>query len=650
MKHNVVDGKRLKRMILNNHVPLNCCGIIVLGLPYTGKTTILNTLFKSCIGKTDRLMERTKLQDEVLKIYDVCAYGAYPFEDFKWSHTTKRFMPVFFILSDLVRTCALRQLNYKELEWTDLQAHSIFENSSLDCHFNYLFEECKQMLTRKDIDKSAFQVGLSLVNCFDIGVSKAAYDFLPLFAFCFRKLIRFVFFSQNRDGANFDKIPDLSQDKYKGLPETFQIMQHFKRLNYLLQFSSGVFDTKILTDPFRTVMVATEDSYSSYRSALGSVQTSVIKKAQELNIEKTIDDKWVFVNKTEKSIKFLRKRVESKITKNNRLHITIPLKWIFLRSLIAHLNSKDVLFPFKEICNLAEKLEMNEDDVEKFLITFTDFASLLYCPVYESLSKYIITDIDKFMTLIHTLYHPESEQDENGFITKYGVIEQRTAKKIFGHISKEIMDILVSLGLAAKLSRGQLEIDDKPYMNEAHFMPNVRKGALDENKIPGSLRIRFSTSNKNENEATLSKSILSRHPPSKVKLIASEDVNCTKLKIMLESDTSFELHIIYHGGTFELRLVNIPPSPSIVSICTPIVEGFCYGMIHESNFKRGIDFSLGFKCLGPNSNYHVQDIMECKLCQDTLNDSQKNIVKLWTETLNMVSLCVKIGYYRTSLF
>ncbi len=636
-------------MILVNQVPITCCAIGVNGLPYSGKSETLSETFRVCMPDAAYAhMCREKQKDRCLNVYDICAFSAYPFDKFKWSHITKRFSTVFFILSELARMYTLRKLDFSQLviENLDLTCSISFKDKLLDEHFKLLHQECinvYRQIQQGEIDESLLMEGLYAFTCFDTGVSKAVYDIMPLFAFCFKKMNRFTFCSLNKA---LNECEDLSQSKYKDTAEQNQIMKHFPRLDYLLRFASGGCDIKHMGDGFKTVVIATTKNELVDQVRLTQFKSQVSEAAKQMNVEDTIETDWVTINtNNRKSIVYLQEQVEKKIGKNKRVHISVPLKWIFLRSLLANLTfdgNEHILLSFQKISNWASKLEMNTTEIERFLTTFTEIGSLLYCPVYDSLSKFVIVDIEAFVLLLDTLYHPHPNHDTNGWISKYGIVTVDAAKSIFGDISINVMDILVSLELAVNLSPDQVIINGEYCSQKSHFMPNIRAGDRDTTVKKGSLMLRFLTPTKSENEATLSKSILSRHPSSKIKLIATENVNCTKLRINLDEQTSFEIHILYHAKEFELRLVNIPrespPSTnSIISTCTAIIEGFCRGMLHEANFKRGVDFSIEFKCLEKQGVYHQSaDIMECESFQSMLNADEKNDIQWWIAALKKV--------------
>ena len=644
----VVDQKRVKKMILYNHVPINYCCTMIGGLPYTWKTMVLDKLFEGCIQGHVKIDE-----SKSLKVHNVCAFGAYPFKEFTWSHTSKIYSAVYLILSDLIQTYALRNIPFNEIIMTESSAQQMsskFGDDLLDNHFEFLYKKCHQHLEMIKPNKSSlahYQSGLSLANGLDIGVSKAVYDILPLFALCFKKLICLVFFSLSRDIESMDKLPDLSSRKYENLPEQHQVMKNYPRLSYILRFALYGYHTKTQQDSSHSVLVAIQNGEGDYEKGFKALQDKFMEEVRRIGVEESVLE-WICVNPNDKSsIKLLQKKIETIISHKNHLHITVPLKWFFLQSLIAKITDKSqtptrvVLLPFKRICSLAKKLDMNEEDVRLFLTTFTDFASLLYCPLYRPLSDYVITDIEAFVKLLDTLYHPQPEQDDNDLIKKYGIVLQTSAKKILCDIWQIVMSILVSLGLAAKLAEDQFEIQDLPESvtnQTSYFMPNVRVGNRDEDVLSSSMFFYMEEEEKNGNRAALSQSIISRHPPSKIKLIPSEAVNCTKLKVVIDSSVNFEIHIVYHGKMFEFRLVGLPEgappdSSPIISACTTIVEGCSKGLAHESNFKKGIDFTIKFMCLANKDLIKYPCICSCPTCQ---NGKHPYEVLWWKKALENV--------------
>lgn len=653
-----VNKTRVKKMILHNDVPINCCAIAVLGLPCSGKSSTLEALLRNTIVQGGKHI--IKAEDTSFKLYDICAFGSYPYkpDSFRWSHTTKRLAPVHFFLSDLTQKSVLRDFTYDFCDSSN--GDPVFDEQQLDEHLNFLFAECKNVhasIKKGDINAMIpRREGLSLINCFDVGLSKANFDLLPLFAYCFKKMVRFSFLSLDSD-KNLDCVPTLdAHEKYNGLPEKHQIMRSFPKINYLLRLATGGYDVESQREAFKTVMVATHTNKSDHHAVLKNVKSKVTSQPIA---KKVIDSEWVEANPSDpQSMKQLQWCIEKKITKNNHLHMTIPLKWVFLRSLISCLtlpsDNSNILMPFKFFLDFGNKLEMNEEEVERFLLMFTDFASLLYCPLYKPLQEYVITDIEGFMKLLDILYHPKPEHDADEYMRKYGIITYQAATKILNGITEPFMQILMSLGFAAQLSCDQVEIGKTTRLEcGSYFMPNIRQGSFHTDPpSTGSLLVYFdSSTNKSENEASLSKYILARYPHSKVKLIASEEVNYTRLRVELEQNMSFELHIIYHGKLFELLLTNLQmydrDRQKFKTTLTTIVEGCCKCMI-KSNFGKGVDFSLKFKCIQGNSNYHnavcrIDNQVDCQHCESELESAEKTNRDLWLAAVQKVcSLIIQI--------
>ena len=87
-------------------------------------------------------------------------------------------------------------------------------------------------------------------------------------------------------------------------------------------------------------------------------------------------------------VKDIGRKIQSLIKNRYYSKVNIPLSWIMLRSLVTALesgDSKEIIMRKEFIVEQAEYFKMDQEEVEKFLNTFTDFGSILYMPQFESL-------------------------------------------------------------------------------------------------------------------------------------------------------------------------------------------------------------------------------------------------------------------------
>ena len=188
-------------MIAQNSIPIQSTAVVITGLPYCGKSTILSKLFHQSQTPGTNLQQFYKtVNDKCLSLYTVCIFGGYPFRQFYWTPSSERYSAAYVVFSDLVRTNFLRGIDPKELKFQPLPTLAppiLFNDELHDGHLNFLFSECAKIHSRianKELDIGFFQTVLTIANGLDIGFNKCLYDFLSVVASSMTKLVRYVFF------------------------------------------------------------------------------------------------------------------------------------------------------------------------------------------------------------------------------------------------------------------------------------------------------------------------------------------------------------------------------------------------------------------------------------------------------------------------
>uniref|UniRef100_A0A1X7SN47 Uncharacterized protein n=1 Tax=Amphimedon queenslandica TaxID=400682 RepID=A0A1X7SN47_AMPQE len=227
------------RLILNEKVPVTTSLVAVMGLPSSGKTTILESVFKRKIKlkpeakfKIDYYLKR-KRDEKCLSIYDLCALGSTQ-HSFAWSFATNRYGAIFSILCGLIR----RNPCVADIEF-DITSQS--PKSVMDKHIRWLQSKTKELLEGiKDEPGKVTLIhdGVSFINVIDVGVNKALYPFLAMMLLHCHRHIRLAFFSMNRDGPNLDEYAELPSDRYGKRNDDVLVMKKRSRLTYLLHFAT----------------------------------------------------------------------------------------------------------------------------------------------------------------------------------------------------------------------------------------------------------------------------------------------------------------------------------------------------------------------------------------------------------------------------
>ena len=640
-------------MILNSFVPMNSLVVAFTGLPACGKTKAMTKMVRKFMSPAilDK-MASMESKDRSLSTYNLCVLGGYPFKKFHWTPTSKRYSITYFTLSDLIRSAILRNVNPLEFKFdleTPLSPDCCFESVLHNEHINWLLNQLNDLydliINKRQLSIGLFQTGVTLVNGLDVGVNKGLYDFLPVIAAFCRKLVRIVFFSLDRDVKSFSHCPDLSDDKYKENHDC-HVMKFRSRLSYLLHHAAAGYIPNSKRD-HRTIMVGVTESLDDDTAGqlLREARQLIENEAKGLKIEQTFHNEWLHINlSNDKSISRARDALEQVIVHNPKFRCVVQLRWIFLRSLIASGGQENppVIMAKKVIVELAEKLEMNEKDVNDFLETFTDFASLLYAPTFEPLREYVIVDLKRFTDLLDKIYYPS---DPNSLIARYGIITKTVLNRLMApDLAKQVLAIMTSIGMVARVPPTQLLLNGHLQNDEFYFLPTARTSDISNGAQPGSAYIVIESDHVPvSSQAVIADSILKKMP--ELILVAYTPINTTRVRIEHDrSQPAIEIDIIYQGRITELRICNTDDTvlthQSAIDKCSKLLTVCCKAF--TTQYFRGLRFNFGLKCCRGENRYHYlypnKEPEFCDDCKVLINIKRD----FWSKAANKVIFKIKI--------
>uniref|UniRef100_A0A1X7UVR8 Death domain-containing protein n=1 Tax=Amphimedon queenslandica TaxID=400682 RepID=A0A1X7UVR8_AMPQE len=487
-----ISMEEFKRIILNQKVPVALCLVAVMGLPDCNKTSILESILRENIKlketatrNFEEYMTRKKNPDG-LSIYELCVLGGKPYDQYSWSFATERYGAIFSILCGLVRHVALAKSDIKSVEF--LSDGHVSQNKLVDDHFKWLMGKAAKQL--KDISKdekkeALFLNGLTLANIMDVGVNKALYDFLPIMlSFC-RSHLRLVFFSLERDGPKLNEVPDLSADHYSRRSDNRLALTLRSRLNCILHFATLGHNPKQKEDDSkRTFVVASSNSQSVVAGSSSQLHKAATDKIQEeaekLNIKKFVSNVALVSINDADSLKSAKKEITEFIMKDQIFQKTLPLKWIFLRSLVISAQQKEgdmktmILRKIDIYDAAAKEIGMDEEEFENFLVTFTDFGSILYMPQFRALRDIVVVDIWEFVRFLNELIYPKEGKKWYKDLTTYGIIKISDASEILKKYVDIFMKIIITFGMAAFINREKAYLNGRFLTEVCYYLPSAR--------------------------------------------------------------------------------------------------------------------------------------------------------------------------------
>ena len=644
-------------IVLNEKIPVTTSLVAVMGLPSSGKTTVLEFVLRQKI----KLKPEAKLgighylnrkrDERCLSIYDLCALGNTQ-HSFAWSFATNRYGAIFSILCNLIR----RNPCVADIEF---EVKNQTPPNVIEHHVQWLMKKTQNLLHKiKDEPGklTLIQDGLSFINVMDVGVNKALYDFLSIMLLSCHRHIRLAFFSLNRDAPNLDKKPDLPSDHYGKRKDDVLVMQQRPRLTYLLHFATVGYTTKDQNEEETknaTVMIATRKSSSAgNKTSLDQAKKDIIEQARSRDVDQFLKN-WIEIDIDDgQSItKEFGQRMEDIIkNKYKQLTIQLPLRWIFLRSLVVSLDSrktKAMILRKEFILNYAKELNMREKEVDEFLKAFTDFGSILYMPQYDSIKDIVIVNIWEFTQYLNKLYYPQEGESYATNLLKYGIISEASVKKIFCQhpdiCSEDFMTVLTTIAMASKIKSGQsILIDGQQQPDEVHYyLPLARTcevytPSAEENDYAF---IEIQSVNFPANvQACISYAIMDNNEDAV--LIATEHSNVSRFLFRSESGPPITIEMIYRGSRTRLQITNnsddILTCPAAVEACYKVITASCRCLDRKINTIRDLKYSFAVPCCkNPDSRCHyLYYNCEPEFC---VGCSAKNNVRVcWSKAANKV--------------
>ena len=672
----------LKNWILTETVPASFCLVALMGLPSSGKSKLLHDMFSSAIqlkhNTVDHYMSPT-MDEKGLSMYRLCVLGGEPHNQFAWSFTTKRYGATFSILSHIVRQAAFYKKDLEEIVFTDEGSTPLFGNTLLDQHFEWLRENTEKHLkyiVKQKKNQALLQGGITLVNVMDVGVNKAVYCLLPFILANCHKLVRLILYSHNRDGSNYMEKAELKEEKYRRGSDHELLLQWKPRLSYLLQFATVGYHRRLIREQkgCTTIMVPTikqqdydvddsafsptlqqeshTPSFGNERSlseseAKSPLEDEIMKQAKSQNIDWVFRNHWAQFHPvcvdSEVSIQQSKMMLEKLIAGNENFRLKLSLKWIFLRSIVASIESDAepvVIVRKSRIHELALKCQMTNEDVDKFLKTFTDFGSILYIPISSVLKEYVIVDIYKFSSLLSELFYPKSSES---IASSFGIITAKEAENVLQSIRVVYMKIITSLGMVATIDNTSRIILEGHRLKEGevfYFLPLARTTLPDFKRLDDSAQIVITSINFPANiQACITHAIM-KHIPYAF-LVATESCNLTKFRFLPDDGPAIDLAFLYLDTETELQLLNedeaVLKSERTIGICTDVLRACCKALQKKSNQIQDLKFNIGLWCKKKKTHHFLYSNYESDLCDNCQGVYEENLrCKCWMKAVKKV--------------
>ena len=541
------DVIELNKLICSDSVPVILCQATLSGFASKGRSQIFTSLFETAINvcSHDLIEEMTlKIKSQGLSCFHFDILGSFPFDDPMWLCGTKRSSTTLSLMSSILRLYITRKVKIEDVAFDDCVSNEINSDDFAHKHIRWLYKEVLRNLRELKTQPgkmSYLQSGVCILNIFNVGYSKAAYEFLPFLTQHCNNLLPLVFLNIDHDLYCLQHPLKLEDMEHDNIPMNHLVRSRIKHLcHYALAGHQKSRQCPVIVG-------LTERQSDNF-----STETQDLQKLQkDMNIEDVTSP--LLFSPDLKDI--IRKQLEEETIKEVKFFDSIPLRWIFLRSAIQVQDPLPILMKKSDIINLvASVVVMDNNDIEMFLKTFTSFGSLFYASDIPSLKEIVITDIERFVTCLDKVYNYQDDTSSD-----HGLIEEDTITSISGLINKDLklfVSVVTSFQLAVPIMKGKVhgeeEADDS---KQKYYIPSMRRSSVIDGPLKDSLYICLEPKYIPGNlQVSLTRSFLKY---SNCFLVPSKPINITVIEVRYingKERKSVQVTLVDHGDATELRL------------------------------------------------------------------------------------------------
>ena len=535
---------------------------------------------------------------------------------------------------------AMRQIRRggPKLQYTKNEEGSlakIFDDDGLNRHFWDTFEQLRDKQEETISDNYIY--GVALFNIWDIGYSRTIHHFLSPLHHLLSNSYSWLFFDLERDSK--DALKPFEVQNVENL------MKWHSRVHYFIR--AAKFSESQKTQKNACSLFATHDgklSENGIREKISSIKPKLENTATEIHVKEFVDlDKIVPIDP---SCSTVRSNMDSLV--NEALHgkqIEVPISFIFLRDFF-YQHDTITYVKKEEVRILADKLNISSEKFQEFCEIFTSFGSIIDMSQIDPESKYIIMKPNLFVEGLDKMFHT----NDDPVLADTGILTLSAAEKLLGGTANAgaYMDIFVSLSLAVRLTRDQVEISSPLNINgkTVLYLPDIRTTPPieDSSKLrPNVLRLMRSLNAPPDHlQVTFVTEFLKLYPDLSVCIQENVPNNITVIKAFDPTNhTSIEFTVVYFGHTLEFRCTTANEK-----IFTEIIK--CCHKVMDYKYHEKTKYDFAIMCSNAEltgiseRKYHcLPDRSLCERCQ-TDKRLQNSICKMWNDVVEVSRLIVCI--------
>ena len=623
--------------------------VLMGGLPGANKSVILQDLLTRYVRQTDgsAMTIDKAASSKDMEVYEIVAIGN-KHQALFWSEVTKFNCHNFCIASAILHDCDLDKTVLHLVR--DDAMSGTFSNEILDEHFHTIYADLLKQEIFKPIDNAEelaledlqptnfwskfLPDGLLIMNFWDVGFNNEITHILNAFSGHFCNCYPCLFLDLKRDEKLF-----VHMDESEYTKRNF-MYSWWPRIMYLLQCALFAKPNEMVARKCRQFMnmskscliVAVHNGNSAIDvpDKIKRLRRVLELVSEQMGLADILDFNILEFNMaTKDSYRALKSRLERRITNE---HIDFPSKWIFLRS--AFYKRSEVYIERKEYESMASECNIDSDEFESFLTTFTASGSLIYAA--DMLPEYVILKPLAFLTKLAKIFRLTGNTEVN-----HGIVSPSAATEIFGDDVRFYTTVVTSLHLAIHLDIDKLDRAASTIMlnkeSSIYFVPALRHSNPITECHSGSLHvfINFDVVPKCT-EVLLIKFAFEVFPKHDLMITLTPRKEMNVIQFVVSSGQDSRRHmcwfeLVYHGNSFEIRLhVDDVPEEVCQVVCCAILATFQMTFEEQRKQYGLIKFDFGFVCCSAGVRHYLPGFTSCTSCTPNPH------LKQWTNAIEQV--------------
>jgi len=669
---------------MEHSVRASAIQVAFVGLPYSGKSTLLKSLLELNSGPGKEIVQQFSNTWSGLSVFEAVRLQDKAVGECEWLPATKCKA----VCCSLA--VALAQVFMKKghcLLPNHLDSVELFGDPAIDAHFYDVFSTVVKVMQHVEhCDKLKFlsTASLTFVNLWDLGTNKALYEFIGAAASIgkIKNLLLVDVLDLSRDPQRLEQKLDMGNEALYGQHCSGQKPIELFRLRtalayYILMILGAKGST--LTSHSALLVGTHADSFAEnqggLKQAIEKVQVGVKARASDYGLQDVICYGLLSVDaKNPEDVAIVKDKLNSLINEGNRFERDIRLSWVFLRTT---LHSTKRLFMSKaEILKYAYKCGLrDEDELDEFLKLFKDCASIIYSSTNEIrvLHENVVLIPAEFIQGLDSLYSVNCEVIPEPVkphleLLKYGFIIPKLAKDIWKSAQKSefYISVLEEFGLMTHVQPAAIRVSESVGLTQgtvqelnasgAFFLPTLRSEPCPKKLRKNDSKLLILRGDSFliarmvfHRQSTLLKYFTSEYPKNVKLIVGEEDVyyNALHLQWLENGKPKADVHIHFHGvyGSIDIQPLTDVQESAII-MCYSAVKAAAVNVLgkDDPNFRlgficeksKGTDYPDGLHFVKFHHLDAAKDDLFCERCDHFLPMTVER--KWWMNDLWLVSI------------